>query len=432
MPSTYSPSLQLELIGTGDQAGTWGTTTNTNFGTLLDQAIAGYTTQAVSTGTDTTLVMTPGASAIARNMYIELTGTGGTNTNLIVPSNEKLYFIFNNTSSGQVTVKVSGQTGVSVANNTKLILVSNGTDIINATSYVTSSGGGGTVTSVAGTGNVNGITLTGTVTTAGNLTLGGTLSGTASALNIGGNAATATAASSASFATTAGTATSATTATTASAATTLSTGSWLGFQSGATLAYNYLGSPRATLDSAGNWAPSGYTYGNELFINTFTTLGGYGAKCNILYNSSSQAGIVTQAQTATSNNAMLFLNNAGTAVGSIFVSSTNTTFNDLSDYRLKNSIAPMTGALAKVALLKPCTYKWNYDDSDSQGFIAHELQEVVPECVTGEKDALNENGSIKAQGIDTSKLVATLTAAIQELKALVDTQATRIATLESR
>jgi len=69
-------------------------------------------------------------------MFIELTGTGGTNTNLIVPSNKKLYFIYNNTSSGQVTVKVSGQTGVSVANGTKVVLVCNGTDIVAATSYL--------------------------------------------------------------------------------------------------------------------------------------------------------------------------------------------------------------------------------------------------------------------------------------------------------
>jgi hypothetical protein len=68
-------------------------------------------------------------------MYIELTGTGGTNTNLIVPANKKLYFIFNN-ASGAVTVKVSGQTGVSVPTGKKMILVSNGTDIVNGVNYI--------------------------------------------------------------------------------------------------------------------------------------------------------------------------------------------------------------------------------------------------------------------------------------------------------
>ena len=137
MSSTYSTNLAIELIGTGDQAGNWGSTTNTNLGTLLEQAISGYVTQAVSTGTDTTLAMTNGASATARNIFIELTGTGGASTNLVVPANKKLYFIYNN-STGTVTVKVSGQTGVSVPAAAKIVLVCNGTDIITATNYMAS------------------------------------------------------------------------------------------------------------------------------------------------------------------------------------------------------------------------------------------------------------------------------------------------------
>lgn len=130
--STYSTNLALTLIGTGEEAGTWGTTTNTNLGTLLEQAISGYVTQAVTAGADTTITIPNGSTGVARNMYIELTGTGGSNTNLIVPANKKLYFIYNNTSSGQVTVKVSGQTGVSVPNGSKYLLVSNGSDIVQA------------------------------------------------------------------------------------------------------------------------------------------------------------------------------------------------------------------------------------------------------------------------------------------------------------
>ena len=138
MASTYSPGLGIELPGTGDQAGVWGNTTNTNLGTLIEQAISGYVTQAVATGTDTTITIPNGATGVARNMYIELTGSGGASTNLIVPANKKLYFIFNNTSSGQVTVKVSGQTGISVPNGKKMVLVSNGTDIVTAENYVAS------------------------------------------------------------------------------------------------------------------------------------------------------------------------------------------------------------------------------------------------------------------------------------------------------
>jgi hypothetical protein len=145
----------------------------------------------------------------------------------------------------------------------------------------------------------------------------------------------------------------------------------------------------------------------------------------------------------------------GNTVGLITTTTSTTAYATSSDYRLKNTISPMTGALAKVALLKPCTYKWNVDGSDGQGFIAHELQEVVEGCVTGTKDATREeqyevtpavkdaDGKVVTeavmgthtvpdyQGVDTSFLVATLTAAIQEQQALITSLTTRITALES-
>jgi hypothetical protein len=122
----------------------------------------------------------------------------------------------------------------------------------------------------------------------------------------------------------------------------------------------------------------------------------------------------------------------GNVIGSINQNgTTGVTFTTTSDYRLKENVAPMTGALDTVAQLKPCTYTWKADGSDGQGFIAHELQAIVPDAVTGEKDAVNEDGSIKAQGIDTSFLVATLTAAIQELKAELDGVKAELATLKA-
>jgi hypothetical protein len=106
-------------------------------------------------------------------------------------------------------------------------------------------------------------------------------------------------------------------------------------------------------------------------------------------------------------------------VGAISANAASTTYATTSDYRLKEKIAPMTGALAKIALLKPVTYKWKSNGANGQGFIAHELQEVSPDCVTGEKDAVREDGVPIYQGVDTSFLVATLTAAIQEQQALI-------------
>ena len=110
----------------------------------------------------------------------------------------------------------------------------------------------------------------------------------------------------------------------------------------------------------------------------------------------------------------------GNTMGSITSSGSTTAYNTGSDYRLKENIAPITGALAKVAQLKPSTWTWKRNGSDGQGFIAHELQAIVPDCVTGEKDAVDEEGNPVHQGVDTSFLVATLTAAIQELKAELD------------
>lgn len=173
MASTYSTNLALELIGTGDQAGTWGNTTNTNLGTLIEQAISGYVTQAVSTGATTTITIPNGATGVARNMFIELTGTGGASTVLEVPANRKLYFIYNN-ASGAVTVKVSGQTGVSVAAGQKVILVSNGTDVVEATTYLAS--------------NVSSLNLTTLTATSANIT---TATGTTfSATTMGGQSTT--------------------------------------------------------------------------------------------------------------------------------------------------------------------------------------------------------------------------------------------------
>jgi hypothetical protein len=135
---------------------------------------------------------------------------------------------------------------------------------------------------------------------------------------------------------------------------------------------------------------------------------------------SGNSGITTKPSSGvTSYFPVYFLNASETAVGYIQATTTATVFSTTSDYRLKNTVVAMTGALAKVALLKPCTYKWNADGSNGQGFIAHELAEVCPDAVTGEKDAVNADGSIKPQGIDTSFLVATLTAAIQEQQALI-------------
>jgi len=163
--------------------------------------------------------------------------------------------------------------------------------------------------------------------------------------------------------------------------------------------------------------------GNLLVGTTSTTLSGTGGYWE-------SGGRINLGKTGASTYMAFYV--SGTIVGSISTNGTVTSYNISSDYRLKENIAPMTGALAVVSALKPVTYKWKADGSDGQGFIAHELAEIVPDCVTGEKDAVDEEGKPQYQGIDTSFLVATLTAAIQEQQTLIESLTTRLMALENK
>ena len=173
------------------------------------------------------------------------------------------------------------------------------------------------------------------------------------------------------------------------------------------------------------------TSGNFLVGTTTTnphSSGTYGTQINkavgLLIGVDNSHAIIAARWNA--NGEVIRLQRDNTDVGSIDVTTTATSYNTSSDYRLKNTISPMTGALAKVALLKPCTYKWNANGSDGEGFIAHELAEVCPDAVTGAKDAVDAEGNPQYQGIDTSFLVATLTAAIQEQQALIQSLKARL------
>jgi hypothetical protein len=192
--------------------------------------------------------------------------------------------------------------------------------------------------------------------------------------------------------------------------------------------FNVGGSEKARIDSSGNLLV-GTTSIYGKISSAQASAGGY---C-IGTSAANNAGTYYHAQ----------FTEGGTLRGQITSNGTLTTYSTTSDYRLKENVIPMTGALEKVSQLKPVTYKWKTDGSDGQGFIAHELQSVVPECVVGEKDAVETVDDVDAegkvigtkevpkyQGIDTSFLVATLTAAIQELNDKVDAQAAEIQALK--
>lgn len=108
----------------------------------------------------------------------------------------------------------------------------------------------------------------------------------------------------------------------------------------------------------------------------------------------------------------------GTGIGGISTDGSTVSFNQSSDYRLKENIQPIEGALSRITGLKPCTYDWKAGGS-GRGFIAHELHQQIPAAVTGEKDAVDEEGFPVYQQVDLSKIVPDLVAAVQELAARV-------------
>jgi hypothetical protein len=138
MASTWS-NLKFELIGTGDQSGTWGATTNDNIGLAIEQAIGGKADVTMSSTSITLSLTDTTALQNARALYLNLTGTPGGAATLNVPAVQKAYIVYNNTTGGfAVTVKVSGQTGVSVPNGKTMVLYDNGTDVVDAITHLSS------------------------------------------------------------------------------------------------------------------------------------------------------------------------------------------------------------------------------------------------------------------------------------------------------
>lgn len=139
MASTYS-DLKIELIGTGDQSGTWGTTTNTNLGTALGEAITGSADVSFSSADVTVTLTNANTSQTARNLRLNLTGTTGGARNLILGSGcqiEKLYLI-NNGTADTITVKNTTGTGIAVPAGKSMFVFNNGTNVVDAVTHLTS------------------------------------------------------------------------------------------------------------------------------------------------------------------------------------------------------------------------------------------------------------------------------------------------------
>jgi hypothetical protein len=198
-----------------------------------------------------------------------------------------------------------------------------------------------------------------------------------------------------------------------------------------TTIFQTVGSEAMRIDSSGNLLVGMTTSAvGQRFSVTST-----GTWNTFLYVPNGNSGIgITNASGTATYAAYTFYNNGTsyTLCGNITVSGTSASYNTSSDYRLKENVAPMTTGLATVVALKPVIYNWISTQEKGEGFIAHELAEVVPLAVNGEKDAVDEEGNIKPQGVDYSKIVVHLVAAIQELSAENDALEARLVALEAK
>jgi hypothetical protein len=164
--STYSSTLRIELIGAGEQDGTWGETTNSNLGTIIESAITNVV-DITFANAQYTLTAFNGLPDEARNAVLNLIGTNSTAQNLIAPAVEKTYIV-KNTTGATVTIKTSAGTGVAIATGTTRIVWCDGTTFYTAASQtVVAAGTGINTVTVSDTTTIN---LANTAVTAGNYT----------------------------------------------------------------------------------------------------------------------------------------------------------------------------------------------------------------------------------------------------------------------
>jgi hypothetical protein len=173
--------------------------------------------------------------------------------------------------------------------------------------------------------------------------------------------------------------------------------------------------------------------GNLLVGTTNANPSGFSSTSRVVIQAdgSGSSALACYASGTTAYN-VISIENGNGQVGRIQTNASATSYLTSSDYRLKEDVQPMTGASERILSLKPCTFKWKVDGTAGEGFIAHELQEVCPEAVGGEKDAVNIQGDIEPQGVDQSKIVPLLTAALKEAIAKIETLEAKVTALENK
>ena len=177
---------------------------------------------------------------------------------------------------------------------------------------------------------------------------------------------------------------------------------------------------RARIDSSG-----------RLLVGTSTDGGAGGLTIYPIGSGAGSAAIGVWNKTNTALEAAAQFRVSATTIGSISYSNTLVAYNTTSDYRLKENVIAVTNGIARLQQLKPSRFNFKVDPNHTvEGFIAHEAQAVVPECVTGTRDAVDADGNPVYQGIDQSKLVPLLTAALQEAIAKIEALEADVAALK--